>query len=155
MTDNDIHLDDQFRKTVKVEPYDGKGGHGGGNHPMSGEPLFKCPKFGLTARAYCYSCSMFNGLKKDHQGNLGDCDPYPGARNKVVAQIARIQPREITNAMTPEQMKKMGIRNINDDMPTNPRIVSGKQTIDKRSWQEEVQARNLYEVQKTFKKAKV
>jgi hypothetical protein len=57
--------------------------------------------------------------------------------------------------MTPEQMKKMGIRNINDDMPTNPRIVSGKQTIDKRSWQEEVQARNLYEVQKTFKKAKV
>jgi hypothetical protein len=120
---NDIHLDQQYRKTLKVEEYDGKGSRSGGNHPMSGEPLFSCPKFGLTATSYCYSCTNFNGLKKDKKGNLGECDIYPGARERIVSQIAREQPPELTDIITPKRLREMGVRNINDNIPFNSRSV--------------------------------
>lgn len=159
--DNDIHLDQQYRKTLKVEEYDGKGSQGGGNHPMSGEPLFLCPKFGLTARSYCYSCTNFAGLKKDKQGNLGECDLYPGARGRIVSQISREQPRELTDALTPKQLQDMGVRNINDDInekisigggTLTPRSVGNdaKVTFDKKEFQKQVYGRNIYKVNKDF-----
>ena len=161
---NDIHLDQQYRKTLKVEEYDGKGSQGGGNHPMSGEPLFICPKFGLTARSYCYSCTNFSGLKKDRKGNLGECDLYPGARERVVSQVAREQPVELTDKLSPKQLNEMGVRNINDDIneklsmngfgTTTPRSVGSniKSTYDKKEFQKEIYGRNIYAVNKDFRK---
>jgi hypothetical protein len=131
---------------------------------MSGEPLFKCPKFGLTGISYCYSCSNFNGLKKDRQGNLGECDLYPGARDRVVAQVARQQPDVSTGKLTKEELTKMGVRNINDEIPISelakstsfvPRSVGGvdnKERI-KRGWENNIQARNLDAVEGTFGKS--
>lgn len=163
--DNDIHLDDSSRPMLKVEPYDGKGNRGGGNHVMSGEPLFKCPKYGLTGISYCYSCSNFNGLKKDHQGNLGDCDLYPGARQRIVAQIARNQPNLTTGKLTKQELDKMGVRNLNEEIggvelartvnpEFSPRSVGSinRETI-KREWENSLQARSIGAVQKDFKKA--
>jgi len=169
VVNNDIHLDDGSRSTIKTEPYDGKGTRGGGNHVMSGEPLFICPKFGLTAVSYCYGCSNFNGMKRDRHGNLGECDLYPGAREKIVAQVAREQPPGIEGSraprMTEQELEKIGARRIFPEeskvtprrigSDINPRSVGGiNYKYQKREWEKQMEARTVGAVESDFKKSK-
>jgi len=121
VSDNDINLEEQHRKQLAIEPFDGKGTRGGGNHPMSGEPLFNCPSFGLVAHSYCYSCHNFNGSKKTRKGDWGECDPHPGAREHPHAQIAREQPLHLIpldagGRLSPRQLNRIGVRSIQDDI---------------------------------------
>jgi len=171
LSNNDIHLDDGSRSTIKTEPYDGKGSRAGGNHVMSGEPLFQCPKYGLTAVSYCFGCSNFNGLKKDRHGNMGECDLYPGARERIVAQVAREQPPGIEGSKAPRlteaQMQKIGARRIfPEEAKVTPRRIgtggapprSVGADIDynyqKKAFQKRMDARSVGAVENDFKKSK-
>lgn len=170
MVNNDVHLDESSRPMLKLEPYDGKGGRAGGNHPMSGEPLFKCPKYGLTAQSYCYSCSNFNGLKKDRRGNMGECDLYPGVRDRVVAQVARAQPPGVEGCRAPklteQELKKMGARRIfpEEAKVKARKLNSGKfaprtvgpqdYSYQKHAWEKKMEARTIGSVENDFKKSK-
>jgi hypothetical protein len=170
VVNNDTHLDDGSRSTIKTEPYDGKGSRAGGNHVMSGEPLFMCPKFGLTATSYCYGCSNFNGLKKDRQGNMGECDLYPGARERIVAQVAREQPPDIVGSkaprMTAQELEKIGARRIfPDEAKVKPKRFGGMGIVprtigpssygqEKKAFQKRMDARTVSAVENDFKKSK-